>query len=135
MSEITRRDWLAVAGASYLSGSLDLEAAHTKACLALTVLDDHFAEAEISGRHWIVEAHPTIADIACFPEVALADEAGVRLLPYPAVCRWVDRVKRLLSREVKFTVSGMQAKTFSSVKDGRIRRITLNIFSRRYTNP
>ena len=27
MSEITRRDWLALAGASYLAGSLDLEAA------------------------------------------------------------------------------------------------------------
>ena len=27
MSEITRRDWLAVAGASYLAGALDLEAA------------------------------------------------------------------------------------------------------------
>src|SRR5436309_16074518 len=27
MSEITRRDWLALAGASYLAGGLDLEAA------------------------------------------------------------------------------------------------------------
>jgi glutathione S-transferase len=62
---------------------------------ALTVLEDHIAEGEILGHQWIVGDHATIADIAIFPPVALAADAGITLERYPAIWRWIDRVKRL----------------------------------------
>ena len=36
---------------------------------------------------------PTIADIACFPYAALASEAGIDLLAYPALHRWIDALR------------------------------------------
>jgi len=37
--------------------------------------------------------HFTIADIACFPYVALAPEGGVALDPYGAVRRWIGQIQ------------------------------------------
>jgi glutathione S-transferase len=62
---------------------------------ALQVLEDHLADREIAGARWIATDHPTIADLAIFPPVAMAPDAGILLDAYPAVWRWVDRVKRL----------------------------------------
>ena len=62
---------------------------------ALTVLEDHLAEGEIIGSKWIVADHATIADIAIFPPVALAADGGITLEHYPAIWRWIDRIKRL----------------------------------------
>lgn len=39
--------------------------------------------------------HPTVADVACFPCVALSEEGGIPRMPSPAVRRWLDRVKRI----------------------------------------
>jgi len=53
-----------------------------------------FSEREEGG--WVCRGqHPTIADIACFPYVMLANEGGIELLDYPAIRRWTDRLKRL----------------------------------------
>ncbi|MGO4835058.1 glutathione S-transferase, partial [Rhizobiaceae sp. 2RAB30] len=35
------------------------------------------------------------ADIACFPYIALSEEGGVSRQDYPAIRRWMDRVKRV----------------------------------------
>ncbi len=62
----------------------------------LRVLDDHLWFAEQAGRDWLCATrHPTIADVALFPDVALCEEGGVSRLDYPAVRRWTDRVKRI----------------------------------------
>ncbi|WP_158809741.1 glutathione S-transferase family protein [Beijerinckia sp. L45] len=61
----------------------------------LTVLEDHLAEGEIRGAKWLVGDGPTIADIATFPPVALAPDASISLDRFPAIWRWLDRVKRL----------------------------------------
>jgi glutathione S-transferase len=39
--------------------------------------------------------HPTIAELACFPYVALSEEGGVSRQDYPAIRRWCDRVRRI----------------------------------------
>jgi glutathione S-transferase len=58
----------------------------------LRVLDEHLWFSEQAGRLWICGGvHPSLADIACFPEVALAPEGGIELLHYPAVRRWLER--------------------------------------------
>ena len=38
---------------------------------------------------------PTIADIGCFPYVALASEGEIPLDAYPSVRSWIDRIKSL----------------------------------------
>jgi glutathione S-transferase len=58
----------------------------------LRVLDEHLWFSEQAGHCWICDGgHPSLADIACFPDVALAPEGGIDLLQYPAVRRWLER--------------------------------------------
>lgn len=76
----------------YLFGATDMniESAHKKADYILTQLDQH-----LSTRTWLEFEHPTIADIAVFPYVALARDGKIELDAYPNVLAWIDRVKQL----------------------------------------
>ena len=56
----------------------------------LKVLDDRLAE-----RDWLVLDRPTIADIACYPYVALAPEGNISLAPYGAIRTWFRRIQGL----------------------------------------
>lgn len=68
----------------------DLEQASRDGTKGLEVLDQ-----QLQGRDWLAAAHPTIADIACFPYAALASEGGFDLGGYRGVCEWIGRFKRL----------------------------------------
>ncbi len=75
---------------------LDINAARAGAHRLFRILDEHFWFAEQAGCDWIVAGdHPTIADIACFPYVALSEDGGISRQDYPAIRRWCDRVKRI----------------------------------------
>ena len=78
---------------------LDVRAARAGAHALFRMMDDHLAERASSGRRWLVgegDAHaPTIADLACFPYVALAPEGGIDLDSYPALRRWVRDVRHV----------------------------------------
>lgn len=52
-------------------------------------------QARLDGHAWLAADHPTIADLACYPYVALAGEGDVSLEPYPAVRAWLERVEGL----------------------------------------
>lgn len=69
---------------------LDIVKARKNAESVLELLD-----LRLNSRDWLELDRPTIADIACFPYVALSHEGGVALDRYPAVCAWADRVKAL----------------------------------------
>ncbi|WP_367111367.1 glutathione S-transferase family protein [uncultured Psychrobacter sp.] len=69
---------------------LDVDAARAKSSRILTILNDHLAD-----RDWLELDQPTIADIACFPYIALSHEGGVSLEPYPEIQSWIDRIKAL----------------------------------------
>jgi glutathione S-transferase len=56
--------------------------------LALSVLEGRLAKNE-----WVALRRLTIADIACFPYVALAPDAGIDLAGYVGVSAWLDRCK------------------------------------------
>jgi len=56
----------------------------------LTVL-----EQRLGDHDWLALGHTTIADIACFPYVALARQANVSLEEYINVRRWIYRIKSL----------------------------------------
>ncbi len=99
--------WLSFAGGEIMNASaarlhdmlgyeLDIEKVRAAAHDAFRILDDHLTEREIAGLDWIAAMpHPTIADIACFPYVALAGDGGVSLDDTRAIQRWLDRVKAI----------------------------------------
>ncbi|WP_306878079.1 glutathione S-transferase family protein [Variovorax boronicumulans] len=69
---------------------LDIDACRSGARAVFRVLDDHLAEQASAGLRWLAaEPEPTIADLACFPYVALAGEGGISLDEFPALRHWV----------------------------------------------
>ncbi|CAA9305772.1 Glutathione S-transferase, unnamed subgroup [uncultured Coleofasciculus sp.] len=70
--------------------SINLEQANQKAAFILTQLNDHLAD-----RQWLELERATIADVAVFPYVALANDGKISLDNYPNVLAWIDRVKHL----------------------------------------
>jgi glutathione S-transferase len=62
----------------------------------LRVLDEHLWFREQECARWLCSHdHPTIADIACFPYIALSEEGGISQADYPAVVRWTERFMQL----------------------------------------
>ncbi len=82
---------LARARAALLFGRpFDIVACQTEGRAGLAVLEGH-----LTDRDWLVGEVPTVADVACYPYVALADEGGIALGPYSAVQAWLRRFRRL----------------------------------------
>ena len=74
----------------------DLDALQAEGRALLRQIDEHlwFAERETAG--WLLAGEaPSLADIACFPDLALCEEGGLSRQEFPAIRRWLDRVKRL----------------------------------------
>jgi glutathione S-transferase len=70
--------------------NVNIEVAVQRAEYILTQLDQH-----LSTRTWLELEHPTIADIAVYPYVALAGDGKIELDPYPYVLAWIERVRQL----------------------------------------
>ena len=68
----------------------NVEEYRTYARQGLQVLNDR-----LKTNQWLALDRPTIADLACYPYVALAPEGGVALDPYPSVQDWIKRIERL----------------------------------------
>jgi glutathione S-transferase len=93
----------------FLLYDLDADAARREGQIRLEELDFELWMGERRGAEWIcTNSYPTIADIACFPYAALAEDAGINLRDYPAVRRWIDRFKALPNFQV---MSGIFART------------------------
>lgn len=69
---------------------INIERATQKAELILTQLDQH-----LSNHDWLELGRSTIADVAVFPYVSLAEDGKISLDLYPHVLEWTDRVKHL----------------------------------------
>jgi glutathione S-transferase len=52
-------------------------------------------EAHLAKNEWLEMGRVTIADIACFPYIALSHQGGVSLEPYPNIRAWIARIKAL----------------------------------------
>ena len=52
-------------------------------------------ERRLAAHQWLALDHLTIADIGCFPYVALASEGEIPLDAYPSVLSWIGRIKSL----------------------------------------
>jgi len=68
----------------------NLEDAQLLGRKALDVLEQRLA-----AHQWLALERVTIADIGCFPYVALASEGEIHLDAYPSVRSWIDRIKSL----------------------------------------
>ena len=103
--------WLAFSGR--LAGSLgmarlhdmllypgDIDALRRDGVGCLRELEARLVEQRMAGGLWLVGDHPTIADIACFPNVALSQDGGVTLDDYPSIRLW-SRAVRSLERFVE----------------------------------
>ena len=100
MAEVMQ--WMAVAENECLYGlagaravkrfgrSWDLEWCQTLGRAGLDVLEGRLKE-----RDWLALDRPTIADLACYPYVALAPEGSISLDDFPNVGRWIGRVQSL----------------------------------------
>lgn len=101
-AEAVVMQWLAVAGDELLYGLGRARAARRRGLPSnreqcqqegrdgLALMEQRLARTD-----WLAADHLTIADLACYPYVALADEAGVSLAPYPGVRDWLARIESL----------------------------------------
>ena len=66
---------------------------------ATTIANSNFLlpifESHLGKNNWLEMNRVTIADIACFPYIALAHEGGISLEPYPNIRAWIARIKAL----------------------------------------
>ncbi len=77
----------------YLFGEgtkINIERATQKSEFIFRQLDQH-----LSTRDWLECDHPTIADIAIYPYIALAGDGKIELAPYTHVLNWMERIKQL----------------------------------------
>lgn len=81
----------ALARANLLFGrDIDLARAQAAANISLAVMDRH-----LEANDWLALGRPTIADIACYPYSALAEEGEMSLVPFAALAAWFERIKAL----------------------------------------
>ncbi len=79
----------ALARANLLFGrDIDLARAQAAANISLAVMDRH-----LEANDWLALGRPTIADIACYPYSALAEEGEISLVPFAALAAWFERIK------------------------------------------
>ena len=76
----------------YLFGAktINIEVATQKSAFILDQINRYLAD-----REWLEFGHPTIADIAVFPYIALAPDGKVSLDEYPHILAWIERIKQL----------------------------------------
>ncbi len=73
----------------------DIDAWREQGHAALRELEAALTERRFEGGEWLVGDAPSIADIACFPNVALSQDGGVSLDAYPSVRLWTRRIRAL----------------------------------------
>jgi glutathione S-transferase len=98
--------WLTFAGSDLQAASAaranalfedeaDARALRHSSCRAFRLMDDHMIKREFDDAVWFVGTTPTIADIALFPAIALSRDFGVDHDEYPALRRWMRRVRAI----------------------------------------
>ncbi|GGY83229.1 glutathione S-transferase [Cellvibrio zantedeschiae] len=73
-----------------LGRAINLEAANQITQNLLNIL-----EAQLAHKDWLATDNLTIADIAVYPYIALANEGKVDLADFPAIRKWLGRIEKL----------------------------------------
>ncbi|MBF8178801.1 MAG: glutathione S-transferase N-terminal domain-containing protein [Burkholderiaceae bacterium] len=74
---------------------MDIDKTRADAHALFRIIDEHLADMEVIGQQWLALDRPTIADIACFPYIAMSHEGDIMRDDYPAIRRWIERIRRL----------------------------------------
>ena len=77
----------------FLGAQVDKPDLETKSYELLQIFDQHLAQ-----QQWLACGVPTIADIACFPYIALAGDAQLSLNKFSHVRRWLRDFQQLTKR-------------------------------------
>lgn len=102
----TVMQWLGFAGGELRLASLarlhhmleveaDADVVDRQSRHAFRIMDDHMTQREFDGGKWFVGPAPTIADIALFPAIALSRDFGIEHDEFPALRRWMRRVRTI----------------------------------------
>ena len=78
-----------------LNYDVDIDAARKAGVAQLRRLEEHLSEQRFDGLVFLTGAAPTISDIACFPNTALAPDGGVSLDYYPSIRLWMRAIRSL----------------------------------------
>ena len=73
----------------------DIDQVRCDGVAQLRQLEEWLTEQRFDGMTFLTGAAPTIADIACFPNAALAEDGGVSLDPYPSIRLWMRAIRSL----------------------------------------
>jgi glutathione S-transferase len=66
-----------------------------EAALCLELMDDHLTELELGGMRWFVADRRSIIDVLLFAPACLSTDYGLEHDSYPALRRWIRRVRAL----------------------------------------
>ena len=78
-----------------LHGGGEIDVMKASGIQALRELEAALFEQRLRGNAFLTGATPTIADIACFPYVALAPDGSISLDPYPSIRLWSRSIRSL----------------------------------------
>ncbi len=102
LGEARVMQWLAVSENELLTGLARARAARRfnrpfdpEQCRSDSAQGVGTLELRLKEAEWLAADHPTIADIACYPYINLAEEAEFSLQPYLAVRAWLKRIETL----------------------------------------
>ncbi len=70
--------------------SVNINIAKAKSEFILSQIDTH-----LKNKNWLELGHPTIADVAAFPYIALARDGNINLDQYSNILKWIHRLKEL----------------------------------------
>lgn len=73
----------------------NIDTLQSQGIAALRELEAGLFEQSQRGMRFLASDRPTVADIACFPYVALAPDGGVSLDPYPTIRLWSRAIRSL----------------------------------------
>lgn len=68
----------------------DLDLAQKQGITILQRIERHLSE-----RHWLATDQPSIADISCYPYIALCEEGNISLDGYTHIHQWFRRIQSL----------------------------------------
>jgi len=75
------------------SGCLEDHQEQAKGVLAM--INQHLENQQTNSLNWLVGDKPSIADLACYPYIALSHEGGISLEGYTAIHKWIEQVQNL----------------------------------------
>lgn len=73
----------------------DEQALENAARRSFRLMDDHVTAREFDGTGWFVGDTPTLADLALFPAIALSRDFAIEHEAYPALRRWMRRLRAI----------------------------------------